>query len=245
MVRLFFACTVAFSVPINLFFSWAVLGKGLLLGLGPCIIAKVISAAFLGHQCVVGGCAMVGRGELAYLIAQLGLVTGLLPEETFCVVLWALLCASVTAPLVFSYALGNHMRSNGIVPKGEIKDQSGGKQLDGFLDNPADGAVGLGDMAAHNEPNISHKVFDIEDAMGNDNRSHNLEAIKTDCPERETWHDAGCSGCGLPTATATECSSEVSSAIDDASTVPHLFPGGNQAPTGFLCCLFFKKVVME
>merc|ERR1712008_140376 len=110
----------------------------------------------------------------------------------------------------------------------------GGKQLDGFLDNLADGAVGLGGMAAHNEePNKSHKVFDIEDAMGNDNRSHNLEAIKTDCPEREAWHDAGCSGCGEQTATATECSSDVSSAIDDASTGPHLFPGGNQAPTGF------------
>merc|ERR1712129_621380 len=91
MVRLFFACTVAFSVPIKLFFSWDVFWKGLLLGLGPCIIARVISAACLGHQCVVVGCAMVGRGELAYLIAQLALVSGILPKETFCVVVWALL----------------------------------------------------------------------------------------------------------------------------------------------------------
>jgi len=247
MVRLFFACTVAFSVPIELFFSWDVVGKGLLLGLGPCIIAKVISAACLGRQCVVVGCAMVGRGELAYLIAQLALVSGFLPEETFCVVLWALLCASVFAPLLFGYVLYNHMRSNGIVPKGETKDQSAGKQLDGFLDEAADGAVDSGVAAHYEEPKKSNNVFDSEDVMGSDNRLHDLEAIRVDCPGREPWRDVDASsGCCERSETATECGSDVPSAMDDASVGPPLFPGGkNGPPTGFLCCLFFKKVVME
>jgi len=262
MVRLFFTCTVAFSVPIDPFFSLDVFWKGLLLGVGPCIIAKVISAAWLGHELVsLVGCAMVGRGELAYLIAWLASASGPLTKQTYCVVLWALLWASASAPLVFSCVLGHYIKRDSVAHNRATSDQSGGKQLDGFLDNLADGAGGSCSLpVVHEEPNKSQNVFDSEAAMGNDNWLHDLEAIKVNFPEnsglspstmasneRKAWHDAaGCGGCGEKSETATECSSYVPSATDSASPGTAGFPGANNGiPTGFLCCLFFKKVVME
>eukprot|EP00444_Apocalathium_aciculiferum_P049901 CAMPEP_0183521550 /NCGR_PEP_ID=MMETSP0371-20130417/17753_1 /TAXON_ID=268820 /ORGANISM="Peridinium aciculiferum, Strain PAER-2" /LENGTH=51 /DNA_ID=CAMNT_0025720123 /DNA_START=1 /DNA_END=153 /DNA_ORIENTATION=+ len=48
MIRIFFACTVAFAIPIGTFFSIYPFLKGSLMGIVPCILAKVLCAPFMG-----------------------------------------------------------------------------------------------------------------------------------------------------------------------------------------------------
>eukprot|EP01047_Picozoa_sp_COSAG01_P001301 COSAG01_NODE_28_length_36622_cov_14.695751_30_plen_963_part_00 len=70
LIRLFFGATVAFSIPIQIMMDGEALWKGALLGIGPCILTKIVSGVFAGDDKWVVGFAMVGRGEFAYLVAQ-------------------------------------------------------------------------------------------------------------------------------------------------------------------------------
>merc|ERR1711970_1312940 len=51
--------------------------RGVLMGIGPCCFAKIISGFFLGKDRWVTGFAMVGRGEFAFLVAEIALHTEL------------------------------------------------------------------------------------------------------------------------------------------------------------------------
>lgn len=117
MIRIFFACTVAFSIPISKLLSVEALWKGSIMGIGPCILTKVFCALFMGDARWVIGWAMVGRAEFAYLIAQMAAASNMLDEEMFSVVIWALLWATVFAPFVFRYVLNSHIKAQGLEDK--------------------------------------------------------------------------------------------------------------------------------
>lgn len=105
LVRIFFSCTIAFSIPITTLLSASALWKGVLMGLGPCILTKVLSALFMGEARFLIGWAMVGRAEFNFLIAQMAVSANMLDDETFSVVIWAFLWATLLAPLAFRYLL--------------------------------------------------------------------------------------------------------------------------------------------
>jgi len=117
MIRIFFACTVAFSIPISKLLSVEAIWKGAIMGIGPCILTKVFCALFMGDARWVIGWAMVGRAEFAYLIAQMAAASNMLDEEMFSVVIWALLWATVFAPFVFRYVLNSHIKAQGLEDK--------------------------------------------------------------------------------------------------------------------------------
>ena len=94
MMRVFFACTVGFAVPVAEFASFKAWWRGILLGIGPCIGMKLFSGVFaykayksdedkriakqaswatkfLQPQQMLVGIAMVARGEFAYLVAEM------------------------------------------------------------------------------------------------------------------------------------------------------------------------------
>merc|ERR1712060_1042626 len=79
---------------------------------GPCIATKVFCAVFMGKSRWVIGWAMVGRAEFAYLIAQMGLAGGMMDQKLFSIVIWALLWATVFAPLVFTRVLKQFIKNN-------------------------------------------------------------------------------------------------------------------------------------
>merc|ERR1712072_1113661 len=93
-LRTFFACTLAWSIPVDALFSLDAFWKGTLMGIGPCILTKVCCGPFMGDAKGVIGWAMVGRAEFAYFIA---------------IMVWALIYATVFAPLIFRKVLGNYM----------------------------------------------------------------------------------------------------------------------------------------
>jgi Kef-type K+ transport system membrane component KefB/glycine cleavage system regulatory protein len=93
MVRIFFACSVGFAVPVDKMFSLDAFLKGLALGVGPTIATKMISGLFahityaseearkrsqaaswvtkyVQPQQLLVGMAMVARGEFAYMVAE-------------------------------------------------------------------------------------------------------------------------------------------------------------------------------
>jgi hypothetical protein len=51
------------------------------------------------------GSAMVGRGELGFVVAKMAVAMGLLHEESFSACIWALLLATIIGPFMFQYFL--------------------------------------------------------------------------------------------------------------------------------------------
>mmetsp|Transcript_37274 Transcript_37274/g.114880 ORF Transcript_37274/g.114880 Transcript_37274/m.114880 type:complete len:433 (+) Transcript_37274:2-1300(+) len=118
MIRIFFACTVAFSIPVLQLLSFSAFWKGSILGIFACILTKVCCGFFMGPARWVIGWAMVGRAEFAYLIAQMALAGNMLDEESFSIVIWALLYATIFAPFVFRALLNRYVKSQGLEGRG-------------------------------------------------------------------------------------------------------------------------------
>lgn len=118
MIRIFFSCTVAFSIPIDELLSLEAFWKGSIMGIGPCILTKVLCAFFAGETKWVIGWAMVGRAEFAYLIAQLAASSGMMSAEVFSVVIWSLLYATVFAPFLFRKVLNSFVKREAIAAAG-------------------------------------------------------------------------------------------------------------------------------
>merc|ERR1719491_1511186 len=79
------------------------------MAIGPCILAKLVCAFFMGDIKWVVGWAMVGRAEFAYLIAQSSLSGKLISQDTFAIVIWALLYATIIAPFAFRSVLDRYL----------------------------------------------------------------------------------------------------------------------------------------
>lgn len=109
MIRIFFAATVAFSIPFDKLLSLDAFLKGSLMGIGPCIATKVLCAPFMGPARWVIGWAMVGRAEFAYLIAQMAAAGNMMDTATFSIVIWALLYATIFAPFIFRKVLDRYV----------------------------------------------------------------------------------------------------------------------------------------
>merc|ERR1712187_472379 len=110
-IRIFFAATVAFSIPVTKLLSIDAFLKGSVMGIGPCILTKVLCAPFMGPARWVIGWAMVGRAEFAYLIAQMAAAGNMMDEATFSVVIWALLYATIFAPFIFRKVLDRYVKT--------------------------------------------------------------------------------------------------------------------------------------
>jgi len=105
MIRIFFAASVAFAIPVQELLSLEAFWKGAVMGIGPCILTKVFCAPFMGRARFVIGWAMVGRAEFAYLIAQMSAASNMMGPRVFSIVIWALLWATIFAPTIFRTVL--------------------------------------------------------------------------------------------------------------------------------------------
>lgn len=146
MIRIFFACTVAFAIPVAKLLSIDAFWKGTIMGAIPCILTKVCCAPFMGDAKWVIGWAMVGRAEFAYLIAQMAAAAGMLSQDMFSVVIWALLWATIFAPFVFRYVLNKYVRAQGLADR--EPNPGYGEDEDGYsISEPSE----RGDLASDQE----------------------------------------------------------------------------------------------
>lgn len=118
LLAIFFGATVAFAVPVSELLSLDAFWKGLVLALTAGILGKVIAGIALKKRWVVGW-AMVGRGEFAFLVAQTLKETifqdteeAFLSEEGFAVSVWALLIATIVAPIAFGIVLASQIKKD-------------------------------------------------------------------------------------------------------------------------------------
>merc|ERR1712125_88862 len=108
MLRIFFSCTVAFAIPFDTLFTLESFWKGSIMGIVACVATKVLCAVFMGGPKWVIGWAMVGRAEFAYLIAEMAVTAEIMSPKVFSIVIWALLYATIFAPIVFRKVLANY-----------------------------------------------------------------------------------------------------------------------------------------
>eukprot|EP00033_Pygsuia_biforma_P003595 GCRY01003937.1.p1 GENE.GCRY01003937.1~~GCRY01003937.1.p1 ORF type:complete len:505 (+),score=169.80 GCRY01003937.1:94-1608(+) len=101
--------------------------KGMIIVVLPCILCKVYAGFFLPPlDRYVVGWAMVGRGEFGFLVSATALETVvdgqyyangeekmLMTDETYAIVLWALLLSTILAPIAFAEALKRRVTKPG------------------------------------------------------------------------------------------------------------------------------------
>jgi len=110
MIRVFFACTVGFSIPIEKLLTAKSFGYGMIIGAIPCLGAKVCCAPFMGDAKWVIGWGMCGRAEFAYYIAAGALTSLLMSKEIYAITIWSLLCATIVAPFAFRFVLQKYTK---------------------------------------------------------------------------------------------------------------------------------------
>jgi len=244
MIRIFFACAVAFSIPVQELLSFEAFWKGSVLGLIPCILTKLLCAPFMGRARWVIGWAMVGRAEFAYLIAQVAVATHMIDETTFSVTIWALLYATILAPLVFQTVLNRYVRAEGLV-------QAEPKLFDDDLEEEEEEVDD--DGRALVEPPSTHLEVDGPAAMDQDPEAQTSCAKQPDELDKimlagdylEEADLAQGAGDAMEQATS-ECAMQPR--VIHKRVVKFWF---GQAPdrkvnesNGFLCCFFFKKGIV-
>lgn len=102
--RLFFA-SIGFAVPVAALFQARAVAYGLLLSC-VAVASKVVTGLWeCTPQKWAVGWAMVGRGELGFVMAEEGYRSGLTSKLTFAVTVWALLVATLLSPIAFRSAL--------------------------------------------------------------------------------------------------------------------------------------------
>ena len=101
--RLFFG-SIGFAVPVKELFSGKAVAYGALLTI-IAVGSKVFTGVWEWDTKWTVGWAMVGRGELGFVMAEEGFTSGLTSKLTFAVTVWALLLATLISPIAFKQAL--------------------------------------------------------------------------------------------------------------------------------------------
>lgn len=110
--RLFFTATVGFAIPLNALIDPSNILSGMVLT-AAAILGKFLTGLWSASPRTPGywilflqvGSAMVGRGELGFVVAKMALAMGLLSEPSFSACIWALLLATILGPFMFQYFL--------------------------------------------------------------------------------------------------------------------------------------------
>ncbi|CAB9509080.1 K(+) antiporter GerN [Seminavis robusta] len=113
LLRVFFASSIGFQIPITKFSDPAVIGWGF--ALYACVAMKFPLGLYVPkfddveegasfnpsrRDFFVTGLAMSCRGEFSFIIASFGLSAGLIGEDFYSAVVWAVLISCVTSPFV-------------------------------------------------------------------------------------------------------------------------------------------------
>jgi Kef-type K+ transport system membrane component KefB len=119
LLRIFFAASIGFQVPIKTFWTKNILGWGSLLYI--CVLAKLPLGLYSPHfnrdvpidypfnpwarDSLVTGFAMTCRGEFSFIIAAFSLGQGIIGEDTYSAVIWAILLSCITSPYILLFVI--------------------------------------------------------------------------------------------------------------------------------------------
>jgi Kef-type K+ transport systems, membrane components len=119
LLRIFFAASIGFQVPITTFWTRSIIGWGTALYL--CVMAKLPLGLYVPNlhmnmpkefpfdpwkrDAIITGLAMTCRGEFSFIIASFSLGEGLFDEDTYSAVVWAILLSCVTSPFILLFVV--------------------------------------------------------------------------------------------------------------------------------------------
>ena len=100
----FFFVSIGFLIPLTQLFEWRVCALGLLFSL-PAIVSKLLIGLFEPSwpSLAVLGWAMVGRGEVGFMMVSSAYQGGLLSDDIFLIVVWSLIISTALSPFPFQY----------------------------------------------------------------------------------------------------------------------------------------------
>eukprot|EP01135_Chromosphaera_perkinsii_P001067 Nk52_evm17s158 gene=Nk52_evmTU17s158 len=113
LVRIFFA-SIGFTIPVSSMFTWPAFGYGMLYCI-PAILGKylcgiaLVRGNFVDRSIVAW--ALVGRGELGFVMAQTSFDDGLVGKEVMAIVTWALFVSTVMSPFMFRVYLQKQIKA--------------------------------------------------------------------------------------------------------------------------------------
>ncbi len=105
-----FFVSIGLAVPVESLVNGDAVGYGIILAL-IAVASKVVTGVFDWANKWVIGWAMVGRGELGFVMAQEAFAKGLTSKLALSVTVWALLTATLVSPIVLRLIL-NHTRGH-------------------------------------------------------------------------------------------------------------------------------------
>jgi Kef-type K+ transport system membrane component KefB len=118
LMRVFFGASIAFEIPVLLFDNGTVIGNGFILSLS--LLGKIMTGPLLTpviakegrrwdwqhlRDCAIVGFSMAGEAEFAFLVAGFGLSEGLLSQEVYASVVFAILLSTIVSPVLLRTTL--------------------------------------------------------------------------------------------------------------------------------------------
>jgi Kef-type K+ transport system membrane component KefB len=107
MLRIFFASTIGFAIPIREFTSWKVISQGLIFCF--CMFGKVLTGFFARpltkKNFFTIGFSMSAWGEFAFILATSSYADGTIDKTSFAAVLLAVLMSVIVSPLLLSFSI--------------------------------------------------------------------------------------------------------------------------------------------
>jgi len=244
MIRIFFACTVAFSIPIGQLLSFEAFWKGTIMGIGPCIATKVLCAFWTGKMKFVIGWAMVGRAEFAYLIAQLAASSNMMSAEVFSIVIWSLLYATVFAPFHFRTVLAKFVKAEAmaeIEKQGGTCDEEAWNKDHAMTDFRQSGHLPdlhELDEEARKEEEHAEMVQSSSNSAIMGGKSNAEKPVLSEHHNDDDFRNEHVE------KTLTYATAPVAHASVDFGEKEAAENGAGARGSGFLCCLFFRKIVI-
>lgn len=118
-----FFLAVGTQIPLKHVFS----ARGFGLGAGyvvPAVAGKIVTGCFLAPDWIrarIVGWAMVGRGELGFVMARQAKVSGLMGDVPYVACVWALLVATLASPVFMRRALERLRRDEDVAAAAEVR----------------------------------------------------------------------------------------------------------------------------
>merc|ERR1711994_48603 len=107
MLRVFFAATIGFAIPILQFADSAVIWRGLvyrIAGIGK-VATGFFARPFHPREIGIVGFSMSAWGEFAFILATASYAAGTLDQESFSAVLLAVLLSVIYSPYALSFTI--------------------------------------------------------------------------------------------------------------------------------------------
>lgn len=190
LMRIFFASTIGFQVPIKEFGDAEVIWKGVLFTLA--LLGKVAvgflvpnftqSRNFTGNHlrdCLIVGCSMAAEGEFAFVIAAFAVDAGIIDSKLYSSVVLAILLSTIIAPFSLRFTI-NYFNKKA---KREVEAAEGIVKEQGDIDDELKAGILQGSAVFFCVNTTSHAAWGTLPKLMQTLFELNLEVI-----DHRSWH---------------------------------------------------------